>query len=50
MPIQRPVDQGDNLCPYGQTQVVVRRGPGIGSHIGKRVRDGHLEGLGTNQP
>jgi len=29
--------------------VVVRRGPGIGSHIGRRVRDRHLKGPGPNQ-
>ena len=33
----------------GRTRVVVRRGPGIGSHIGRRVRDGHLKGPGPNQ-
>jgi len=28
---------------------LVRRGPGIGSHIGRRVRDGHLKGPGPNR-
>jgi len=45
--VRRP--KGDDLCPYGRTSVVVRRGPGIGSHIGRRVRDGHLKGLGPNR-
>jgi len=26
-----------------------QRGPGIGSHTGRQVRDGHLKGLGPNQ-
>ena len=30
--------RGD-LCPYGRTQVVMRRGPGIAFHNGRRVRD-----------
>ena len=28
---------------------LVRRGPGIGSFIGRRVRDGHLKGPGPNR-
>jgi len=39
----------DDLRPYGRTEVVVRRGPGIGSHIRRRVRDRHLQGPGFNQ-
>jgi len=38
--------KGDDLCPYGRTRVVVRRGLGIDSDIGRRVRDWHL---GTRQ-
>jgi len=41
--------QEDVLCPYGWTGVVVRRGQGIGSHIGRRVRHGHLKGPGPNR-
>ena len=29
--------------------MVVRRGPGIGSHVGRRVRDGHLKGPGPSR-
>jgi len=29
--------------------VTVRRGPGIAFHIGRRVGDRHLKGLGPNQ-
>ena len=45
--VRRP--KGDDLCPYGRTSVVVRRGLGIGSYIGRRVRDGHLKGLGPSR-
>jgi len=31
--------KGGDLCPYGRTQVVVRRGPRIAFHTGRRVRD-----------
>ena len=34
---------GGDLSLYGRTGVVVRRGPEIGSHTGRRVRDGHLK-------
>ena len=41
--------KGDDLCPYSRTRVIVRRGPGIDSHIGRQIRDGHLKGPGPNR-
>ena len=45
----RSSDLRDMICaPTAEQEWLVRRGPGIGSHTGRRVRDGHLKGPGPN--
>jgi len=48
--VQENPEKGGEVCLYGQTGVVVRRGPGIAFHIGTRVRDGHHKGPGGRDP
>jgi len=38
-----------DLRLHGQTRGVVRRGPGIVFHTGRRVKDWYLKGPGPNQ-
>ena len=46
----RSSDLREMICdPTAEHEWLVTRGPGIGSHIGRRVRDGHLTGPGPNQ-
>ena len=37
------------MISYAAHEWLVTRGPGIGSHIGRQVRDRHLKGQGPNQ-
>ena len=36
-------------APTAEHEWLVRRGPGIGSHTGRQVRDGHIKGPGPNR-
>ena len=45
----RSSDLREMICALtAEHEWSVRRGPGIDSHIGRRVRDGHLKGPGPN--
>ena len=46
----RSSDLREMICALtAEHEWLVRRGPGIGSHTGRRVRDGHLKGPGPNR-
>jgi len=46
----RSSDLREMICaPTAEQEWLVKRGPGIDSHIGRRVRDGHLKGPGPNR-
>jgi len=45
----RSSDLTEMICAPSAEHEWLVRGPGIGSHIGRRARDGHLKGPGPNQ-
>ena len=46
----RSSDLREMICALtAEQEWLVRRGPGIGSHTGRRVRDGHLKGPDPNR-